>query len=81
MLPMDASVKTNEMDSELERLAARVIATRIGEFAPLVHKWQQDHARVPLARLVEDGLKLALKPYAGKRYAHLVEPKNGEVAA
>lgn len=79
MLPMDASVKVNGHDEALAKLAEKVIATRIGEFAPLVQKWQREHARVPMARLVEDGLRLALRPYAGKRHAHLVAPE-GEAA-
>ena len=65
----------------LEKLAQKVVGTRVGELAPLVLKWQQEHARVPIARLVEDGLKLALAPYAGKRYAHLVADANGKEAA
>jgi len=69
------------MKCEEEILARRVIATRIGELAPLVAKWQVDHKRVPMARLVEDGLKLALRRYAGKRYAHLVASTKQEVSA
>lgn len=72
---MAASVKTNGVVNTEVELAKRVIGTRIGELAPLVLKWQEDHKRVPMARLVEDGLKLVLKRYAGKRYAHLVEDK------
>lgn len=81
MLPMDASVKMNGNGDAESELAKKVIGTRIGELAPLVMKWQDEHKRVPMARLVEDGLKLALKRYAGKRYAHLVAEEKEGVAA
>lgn len=56
-----------------KKQAPQVLSARIGDLAPLVEKWMADHPHVNQSKLVLDGLKLALKPYAGKKHAHLVE--------
>lgn len=62
-------------EENAEAKTPEVLSARVGDLAPLVAKWKQEHHRVPQARLVEDALKLYFKAhgYAGKRYAHLVE--------
>lgn len=59
--------------SQKRKTAPLVLSARVGELAPLVQKWMDANPRVNATHLVLDGLRLALKPYAGKRHAHLVE--------
>jgi hypothetical protein len=45
----------------------------VNELAPLVSKWIKQNPGVPTSRLVQRGLRLALRGIAGKRHSHLVE--------
>lgn len=51
----------------------QVVGARVGELAPLVGKWIKQNPNAKVSCLVKRGLKLALKPLAGKRQLHLVE--------
>lgn len=46
------------------------IATR--ELTPLLMKWREEHRGVPWSVLLRRALNKELKPYAGKKFAHLV---------
>jgi hypothetical protein len=50
-----------------------VLHVRVNELKPLINKWKAKNPDVPVTRLMRRALKMALKPLAGKRYAHLVE--------
>ena len=52
---------------------ANLVGTRTGELSPLVELWMKKNPGVNTSHLVRRGLKLALAPLAGKRYAHLVK--------
>ena len=54
-------------------IVPKVIGLKVLELEPLVRKWMHQNRQVPLSMLARRGFKLALKPYAGKRYAHLVQ--------
>lgn len=49
------------------------ISIRTAEFAPLLDKWRARHECVPWSVLLRRALKKELAPYAGKRYAKLVD--------
>lgn len=66
-------MKATELQAEAVEEIPNFIGLRVGKYEPLIKKWREDNRRVPWARLLDDGLKLALRPYAGKRHAHLVE--------
>jgi hypothetical protein len=56
-----------------EKPLSDVASTRLGELKPLVEIYLRKNRGSKVSHLVLRGIKLALKPYAGKRYAHLVE--------
>lgn len=53
--------------------SSKMVGTRTQELAPLVELWMKKNPGVNTSHLVRRGLKLALAPLAGKRYAHLVK--------
>lgn len=58
---------------ELPRKIPTTIGARTNSLAPLVELWMKKNPGVNTSHLVRRGLKLALAPLAGKRYAHLVK--------
>lgn len=60
-----------------EKEVPKMVGARLNELAPLVERWMKKNPGVPTSKLVQRGLRLALKDIAGKRYEHLVQ---GEVA-
>jgi hypothetical protein len=50
-----------------------IIGVQVGDLRPLIDEWRRKNPKAPASALLRQGLKLALKPLAGKRYAHLVE--------
>ncbi len=60
-----------------KRTVPKIMACRPGELAPLIQVWLDRHPYADHTLLLKKGLRLALKPYAGKKFAKLVE----EVAA
>lgn len=58
-----------------------MLGVRPGELVPVLKVWRRHNPEKDWTWLVKRALRAELRPYAGKRYAHLVEPKNGEVAA
>jgi hypothetical protein len=60
---------TQESDTQVPK----VVSARVNELAPLVSKWIKQNPGVPTSRLVQRGLRLALRGIAGKRHSHLVE--------
>ena len=63
----------NEEGIKRKKVVPPMIGIGTGELEPLLEKWRADHCGVPWSELIRRGLKKELKPYAGKRYAHLVE--------
>lgn len=53
--------------------SAKCVGAQTHELEPLVQLWMKKNPHAKPSHLVRLGLKLALKPIAGKRYAHLVE--------
>jgi len=58
-----------------EKKTPEVLSARILDLEPLVAKWIAQNPNVAPSHLVRVGLKMALRPLAGKRFAHLVEDK------
>jgi hypothetical protein len=50
-----------------------IISTRVGDLEPVVRIWMRRNRNASISRLVRAGVIKELKPYAGKRYAHLVQ--------
>lgn len=61
------------MTDAKKRTIPKVLSARVGDLEPLVAKWMDANPNVNQSHLVLRGLRLALRPMAGKRYAHLVE--------
>ncbi len=81
---MKVNGKANENQAGLSRSTGIIppaISIRTTEFMPLLEKWRGTYPMVPWTELLRSALKKELAPLAGKRYAHLVAPKEGEVAA
>lgn len=51
----------------------KTIGIKTSGLAPLIQKWADEHQSVPFSELLRRGLKKELQPYAGKRFAHLVD--------
>lgn len=50
-----------------------VIGIRTKEFAPLLIQWKTRYKGKGWSEVLRRGLKKELAPFAGKRFAHLVE--------
>jgi len=66
-------VHTMSMDTDPKQTTPEVLSARVLDLEPLVAKWISKNPNVATSHLVRLGLKLALRPLAGKRFAHLVE--------
>ena len=62
----------DDVISNKERTLPETIGIVTNDLAPLLQKWRADNIGVPWSTLLRRALKKELKPYAGKRYAHLV---------
>lgn len=51
----------------------KVIGTATAPYKELLKKWRADNRGVPWSVLIRRGLAKELKPYAGKRLAHLLD--------
>jgi len=49
------------------------IATRTDSLTPLLAAWEKQNKGVKWSTLLQRALKKELQPFAGKRYAHLLE--------
>jgi hypothetical protein len=56
-----------------KRPKSTVVSCRTLDLEPLVQVWIDRNPGVKTSHLARLGLMLALKPFAGKRYAHLVK--------
>ena len=49
------------------------LTMRLDKLGPVVERWRRAHPGTSLSWLLRTALKRELRPYAGKRYKHLVE--------
>ncbi len=56
-----------------KRLVPKILAFRPAELTPLIQLFLDRNPGVKLTDLQRRGIKLALKEFAGKKHAHLVE--------
>lgn len=63
-------------EAETQRKVPDILACRPGEMEPLVQVWLDKNPGKTRTALLKHGLKLALKAYAGRRYAHLVDTRS-----
>lgn len=53
--------------------APEILHARVSDLAPIIVRWMEKHPGVQITQLLRRALKKELQPYAGKRYAHLLE--------
>lgn len=63
----------SNMSTDARRKAPKILFCRPCELTPLVEAWLNSNPHKGPSDLVREGLRMALKKTAGKRYAHLVE--------